>query len=582
MATRRIREYPVKLIAMLAVLSGICLFLTSLYFWLRFHIHIPRFDTVYQLQLVQKILEDGFWSATLEDWLAPHAVAHRIAITRLLMVVDYRYFSGQNHLIYVSAWLSIITILQVYARAFRQSYPSETTLLVLVAGLALIFLTSHTQFFNLINPINSSWYVALAASALAIWLIVSRPAPPTALHFATAYLLAIVAALSCFAGVIVWLLLPVLIALRSTRAGLIAVLLSGLFLVLYLHGISPDTAGLLKHPDFIEAVRKSGVEKPTFFEYWLKRCTSILTKTCTYLGSPLSIDHPQLANQAVIISLLAIIAGWLKLLMRRFSGRYQYNAWFELTLTMATICLGVAISTQIGRIVFSEPTADRYQTVVMVYWLSVCGLVLILGLKEGAWMPLLRFASTTLCLGVAALLLLTSSSSIVRSVKLAEAGNRISVLGMLGVSDKTVNSPLLLLALDNRDYFTEYKDFFKRNKVAYMANTIRQIDFETSTDCAHVKLTVKPSRWPGIYLVTGSIGGHWSKWYRQIPVSTDQGNVIGHLFPVHKDKLTVESLLLRRKSNWEGYFSASANSKQPIYIHYQSSSFARLSCRIKM
>ncbi len=236
----RLHIYPLRLIALFTVLAGLLLLLLNLYLWWRFHVHLPMHDTAHILPLAQEALEHGVTSIVLDDWFAMHAGAHRIAITRLLMVLDFRYFSGQNHLIFASAWLSMLALLLLYAAAFRRSYREARVLWIFVVGLILVSLNSPTQFWNIINPINSSWYVVFTSSALAIWLIANKPAAPTFVTIAAAYLLATIGAFSNFAGVLVWLLLPVLIAVRSIRVGMFTALFSVLITWLYLSGVALD------------------------------------------------------------------------------------------------------------------------------------------------------------------------------------------------------------------------------------------------------------------------------------------------------------------------------------------------------
>ena len=572
------QHHLLRLTALATLVVGVYFVLTSLYLWQQLHVHIPIKDSLHQLPLVQTVLEHGFWSTTPDDWLAPFAGAHRIAITRLLMALDYGYFGGQNHLIYASAWLSVVTLALVYVSTFRKSYRSARSLLLFVVGLTFIFLLSHTQVWNLINPINNSWYVALAASALGIYLIANKPAAPTPFCFVAAYALALVAALSNFAGVIAWLVLPLLILSRSVRAAGIAALVSTVFMTLYLHQIAPDTAGLLQNSDFMDQVKDTGAEQATVLQYWLQQGGKVFTKVCLYLGSPLSIDHPRLANVTVVSSLFIVAAGWLQLVMFRFSGQRRHNAWLELTLAMATLCLGVAIATQMGRVLFSSPTADRYQTVVMVYWLSVCGLMLFFGLQAGADKRLSPLTAALLCLCVAAILLVNAAGSVPRSVKMAEAANRTTVLGELDVVDAAIHRSLL--AINKRDYFTEFSDFFRRHRVAYQASTVQPTGFEAAEECGFISLNARPSIWPGIYFVEASIDDRWAKQQRQIPLSTIRGDRIGHLFPVYGDKVGIVALLTGEKSRWQGYFKVPEISNDTVYMRYRAAPFMQHSCRI--
>lgn len=542
--------------------------------WMRFHTHFPVKDTLRLTPFVQDVLANGYLSPALNDWLAPHAGAHRITITRLAMVIDHQYFGGQNHFMYAITWLSILAILLVFVTAFKRSYKSESVLLVFIVGISLIFLLSHTQAWNMISAINSSWYLSLAASAISIFLIASSPAPPSSPILVMAYLSAVVAALCNFSGVFIWLLLPILIGIRSVRVGLLAAVITGLFLVLYMRGITASTIAV----NFLEP---STIEELKFVvTYQLMRGADIFSKACAYLGSPLSIDHRKLSTLLVVSSFMVVVAGWRELLKRRFRGQYLENAWFETVLAMATLSLAIAFVTQMGRGVIVVPTHERYQTVVMIYWLCICGLIVFFGLEVKKAKSTWRFAATTLCLGIAALLLANSPASISRVVKLVEAANRTSTLGFLGVSDRLTQQGLTPNRTPNA--LTSLSLYFEKSRSGYWFNVIQQIDFEKSVECDDVDLSILPSNWPGISVATGHIKDHWSKWYRQIPVSTVQGKVIGFLTPVFSNKVTPKSLLSGDEQAWEGYFRSDDGSSGEVYLHYRSSLLSNHPCRIKI
>ena len=335
------------------------------------------------------------------------------------MFVDYRFFAGYGYVSYAVAWLSIALILVVYTRAFRQTYRSETALLIFSTGLALLFLSSHTQFVNLIQIVNTTWYMALGASALAIHMITKTSAPPSFFVFSVAYVLAIIAGLANFGGVIVWLLLPLVIAMRSISIGLLGGLCSGVLLALYLPGIGSNEASLANHPisidtfatalknspPLVETLTALDFQPPTLLEQLKNQVVYMFSQTYIGLGSPASQHHPLVANIAVSASLLLIICGWLKVLISKFFDRYRHNAWFELALVMATLCLGIVLSTYYGANHLSEVHwLPRYQTVVMVYWLSVCNVLLGFAWAVNSNKPLWRLLSTLCCVGIAAFL----------------------------------------------------------------------------------------------------------------------------------------------------------------------------------
>ena len=135
-----ILTYTIAVIAVLTFTAGTFFFLLNIDMWVRYHINIPSNDAILQIPLIASALEHGIWSTNLQDWFSIHAGAHRIALIRTLIFVDYRFFAGYGYVSYAVAWLSIALILVVYTRAFRQTYRSETALLIFSTGLALLFL----------------------------------------------------------------------------------------------------------------------------------------------------------------------------------------------------------------------------------------------------------------------------------------------------------------------------------------------------------------------------------------------------------------------------------------------------------
>ena len=576
-----ILTYTIAVIAVLTFTAGTFFFLLNIDMWVRYHINIPSNDAIVQIPLIASALEHGIWSTNLQDWFSIHAGAHRIALIRILMFVDYRFFAGYGYVSYAVAWLSIALILVVYTRAFRQTYRSETALLIFSTGLALLFLSSHTQFVNLIQIVNTTWYMALGASALAIHMITKTSAPPTVFVFSVAYVLAIIAGLTNFGGVIVWLLLPLVIAMRSMSIGLIGALCSSVLLALYLPGIASNDTSFINSSLPVETLTALDLQPPTLLEQLKNQVVYMFSQTYIGLGSPASQHHPLVSKIAVSASLLLIICGWLKVLTSKFFGRYRHNAWFELALVMATLCLGIVLSTYMERNLLRTPLAERYQTIVMVYWLSVCNILLGFALAVNSHKPSWRLISTLCCVGITAFLLadpghLVHNQSAHAKRLMAE---RISVLRSLGIPDADVYQPLLRFG-QKRGMSGEQLNTFlsKRHQVRHVANANRLSGFQVSRDCPDVDLKVKASRWPGISMATGHIDNNSAVRHRQIPISNDQGNIIGYMFPANRTD--VVSMLVQRKVSWEGYFIDSAY-QDIVYLHYGSSLFTRASCRIK-
>ncbi len=198
-------------------LLGLVSLLVSLTVWYRYHVQIPIKDTLDLLTLVTSAMEKGWSGVSLEEWLAPHSGAHRIFITRLLMVFDYAHLGGKNILIYLSLWSSIAVLLLAYIAAARTTLSRVQGAYFFIAGLALIYICSPTQYWNIVNPINASWYVAFAASAASVLILTACGKDLSVRMAFLACCLSAVAALSNFSGLLCCLMIPVIVIYHRSR-----------------------------------------------------------------------------------------------------------------------------------------------------------------------------------------------------------------------------------------------------------------------------------------------------------------------------------------------------------------------------
>tara|TARA_R110002073_G_scaffold212459_1_gene372792 strand:+ start:498 stop:794 length:297 start_codon:yes stop_codon:yes gene_type:complete len=88
--------------SLVIVSLGALALLASSAIWLRFYTEAPVRDLAYILPLVQSGVTDGWQSISFGEWVSPFAHAHRIAITRLLMLMDYTFLGGKNYFLYLS------------------------------------------------------------------------------------------------------------------------------------------------------------------------------------------------------------------------------------------------------------------------------------------------------------------------------------------------------------------------------------------------------------------------------------------------------------------------------------------------
>lgn len=331
-------------------------------FW-QFHTHLPFKDTWHFLPLVKQVLEHGWLSTDMSAWLEPHALAHRVVLSRTLMTLDYQWLNGQNHLLYASAWLSTGCLLVIFTKAFWAINHAHSQR-VFQLSLAVIFLLAPGQFFNFLNPINASWFTAMAFSAGALYL--AQRGGVRAIT--SACLLGCLAAFSNFSGALVLLLIPIAVFLGQNPgrqvavAGIFCLLILGLYQVGVQSGLGVLLDYRLQHPEeFDESVATLVMQT-----LW-----SIGVKTLGFLGSPLSSLHPLISGSTVCASLLLLAVSLGRAIPRKLATS-DSSVFF---LLMACLCAGIALATQLGRILFDGADALRYQTVATTYWLSITGLL---------------------------------------------------------------------------------------------------------------------------------------------------------------------------------------------------------------
>ncbi|NQX88044.1 MAG: hypothetical protein HRT77_05225 [Halioglobus sp.] len=561
-----------KFSAVLSITLGIYTLWTALNLWQSFHLDLPIRDTLRAMPFVIHVLDQGLLSQPAEEWFAAHSGAHRIAITRLALVVDHAWFAGNNNFIYLLTGLGIITLYGVFLIAFRRTYPKEVALQVFVAGLLLCFLLSHTQTWNMVNPINSSWYVASSSTALSIFLIARKETFPSVSSFLAAYILAVVSALSNFSGVFIFLILPLIIGIRHLSMGLVSAAFSTVFLLLYLHDI--PTGSMLTN------VLKSGSPSELAANSYdsINTLIHLAKRISLYLGSPLSIEHPRQAAVLVALSIGLLGLGWVSFI-RHWIARNPVNAWLEICLTLATLMVATSLATTIGRGGMLDSTAERYQTVVMLYWLCICGLILFYTIKTTTTKPWILPAGNAVCLAILVLLTTNQSYAVLNSAMVAERASRVSALSLMGVSEN-LNYRLLLYRGGN-SALKELDTHFKESNTSYWRDNIYRVNVENTAVCNLVPLELKKSEWPGISTASVRIPTFGPDWRRSIPVSTGAGDVIGYLLRDFSSKVTPLRLNMGKEDRWTGYIRMKNKWNGEIFLHLEQLLFPNAPCRVK-
>jgi hypothetical protein len=253
-----------KLLSMMAALAlalGAFWFIWTVLLWYRLHPHLPWRDMF--------VILDGLLKqpTLLTDWqllIEPHYGAHRIAVPRLLVAMELRFFNGQNHLMYASAWIGIFTCLGILVHMARDYFEDNTSSHLFFIGIAATLMFAPAHLWNLVNAINASWHITFACALISFYVLIRGYEPPGTWTWVTAYVFATIAAFTTFAGVIVWLVLPVL-AIRCSRVTLFTTLaISVLLAAAYSNGLSSDAQIAVAwegdNTEVIEKIKATGTQ----------------------------------------------------------------------------------------------------------------------------------------------------------------------------------------------------------------------------------------------------------------------------------------------------------------------------------
>ena len=538
-------------LAFIAVATALLWFFWTAILWFRWHPHMPWRDIFVILDDLRPLLDH---SAHWRDWLffvEPHYAAHRIAIPRILVWIDICFFHGTGHLLYASGWLSILTMFVVYARAARDYFQADRIAWWFCSSVMLALIFSPAHLWNLLNPINTSWHLSFALAMLAFWVLVRNTQPPRATDWVLAYGLAILSALANFAGVIVWLLLPVM-ALSGPRRNLVAVAICSLLLTLaYVHGLSSDAAiaaswnmGDPAVVAQIKGVGKAAIEA--------NNPLRMIQKSSILLCWPLSSSHPGVAGLLFALSIIVLALAWIRnLLPDRVSGK-GIHPWLKLCMLIATLALGVVLAIQLGRMIEQPnhpdgPSYERYNTVVAIYWAGIFGLVL--GAKERllAGSGCALFAAILLALW---LLLAPTGVYLQQEILGLETAARLYAGGETPAlrgkaSDK--------YSRFNPQYIYSFDSLLVARRLAY-AQPIEIDDIASALPaCAPevISFSAEGSSESGFLPLRANVHGLRQLLTRDILVS-ENGRLLARLYPTHEGNYSPYDLVRRSNNAWHG------------------------------
>lgn len=546
-----------RTLSLAALAFGLLALFSSYLVWRHFHVEVPVRDMAWLLPLLDKAVSDGLLSTGPGDWFSLHSIAHRVAVIRAFAYLDYALFMGRNWVLYAGTAASIFLTLYVYCRAAIPALGRQRGAQFFVPGLTLVFLCSPMQYWNLVTPLCATWYYNMAFSALGAWILVRHAGELRGRHLAAIMLLAAAAAYSNFSGVIFCLFLPVVAFLLGSAywqylAGA-ALVFSGLY-VLGIEGSGESFGG---SSEFDAALAEMAREKPELFTEhgWFYRALETVRpmpgNVATHLGMPVSRISPALAATGVFVSVLAIAYLWLQLVIARFSARRAsgHDAAVVFFLVMATLQLGICCSIWLGRIGLSDPTSPRYQSITIVYWLSVI-LLLLCAARQRRKAQVELLMSLAL-VGAVLLNVLTTLRPVGNLPFMYHQVQQEKVLRQLGVENP---APLINAAQASwRDVLLRHQDFVAGYTLPPVSHhSIPAATGTTNQSCAAIQLIARNSGAAGVQRATMQLRAPILRRSTRVYLTGENGQA-GLFYPSPPPNLWPHALI-KKPTRWQGFF----------------------------
>lgn len=530
----------VHLMVALALILGAFWFLWTLLLWYRLHPHLPLRDLF--------VILDGLLKqpTSLPDWqflIEAHYGAHRIAVPRLLVALDLRLFDGQNHILYASAWAGIISCLSILIYWARDYFWDNTASRWFYIGIAVALMFAPAHLWNLVNAINASWHITFACAFISFAVLVRGSEPPSIWAWLIAYTFATIAAFTTFAGVIVWLLLPVL-ALRSSRITLSVVLVVSVALAAaYSNGLSTDAdiavAWEGENTEAIDKIKAAGKEAIAN-----NTPIAIIAKTLKILSWPLSSEKSITGGLLVCLSLCLLSYCGLRFLKSDFMRRDDYHPWVKLCLMVSVLALGITIAIGFGRLIEQPnhadgPSFERYNTVAAIYWIGIMGLALSALSSLGNLHRLLLMGS---CLIITSMLVYPKGNYLQQEVKSMEHASKLYASGENAKLRPRGGDKMLRF---KPEYVFRFEPFFKKRELAYLApDEPPSVGEDSSIECPvdSVIASYDKSKIKGHKTIEVRLGAVQSLLTRELLVYSER-KFLARLHQGHKGDYTPMELL---------------------------------------
>ena len=273
----------------------------------------------------------------------PYGGAHRIVLTKLLFLADYRFFNGTNILQTTTATLLQLSVLLLWICAACKApiAPLKKSVVVLIAAL---FLFHSVQLFNLTYAFDCQWFISTAAAIAALYL--HRTRAFSIQNTLLIVVLSIAASLGNAAGWMIWPSLLACSILMRARTSERLIWLSVLIVMtsLWTHNIHPSAPM---------------PELPPWHQWVPEWITSMAVFLVRLLGNPWTPFHN---SAGILLGCSGLIAFSYCLLRHR-----RHSQTFFLSIALYACLTAMAIT--LGRAGFEQEAATpRFYTITLLFW----------------------------------------------------------------------------------------------------------------------------------------------------------------------------------------------------------------------
>jgi hypothetical protein len=290
-------------------------------------------------------------------WLWAQHNEHRILLSKIVLLLDYRWFYGLDIFPLCCIFLTQLTLLTVLLWAAAAMGRMRGTLWRAVAGISALCLFSTAQWENFVNGFQLAFFFVGLFFSLAI-IAVLRSGPEDGVLRGTQWRYAVLAMLAGAAatyslanGIIVWPIMILVAVLNRCRKNII---------------VFEAISGLLIAGSYLYHYR---TPLPRISPWqWLQHPYLIAVYVVKYVGAPLDFDHLRLAG---VFGVIGVAAALLLLLRIMLSSERQPFLLFLASLLLFVVAS--AAMTALGRLNFGTDQAlsSRYNTAALLLWLSL-------------------------------------------------------------------------------------------------------------------------------------------------------------------------------------------------------------------